>query len=50
MMDNVILPYIDSPMYNLAMRDLIICLSSFDAQEKVSILFGVLHKICVSLC
>lgn len=36
MMDNVTLPYIDSPMHNLAMRDLIICLSSFDLQEKVS--------------
>lgn len=38
MMDNVTLPDIDSPMYNLAMRDLIVCLSSFDPQEKVSIL------------
>lgn len=36
LMDNVALPaQIQSPMLNLAMRDLIICLSSFETQEKV---------------
>lgn len=40
-MDNVTLPYIDSPMFNLAMRDLIICLSSFTPQEKVSVIVGL---------
>lgn len=36
MMDNLTVPHIDSPMFNLAMRDLVVCLSSFDLQEKVS--------------
>lgn len=36
LMDNVTLPDINSPMYGLSMRNLIVCLSSFDAKEKVS--------------
>ncbi|XP_055297166.1 DNA topoisomerase 2-binding protein 1-A [Sitodiplosis mosellana] len=49
MMDNVVLPYIDSPMYNLAMRDLILCLSSFDVQEKRRLkqLIGYMGGRCI---